>query len=656
MVAAGRGNLLHGVPDPNLETRPRSGLQCVSNTAAHSSAFHQTRQENENQHYLFPPPPPPRRIATVQQTNQSPFTIPWQTPTPQSSRDGSQSSLTPKKVNIANSNLIARKYLSHNDSPCPTPPPPPIPPRKFWKKTPEKTSSASSDSSLLTSRRLSENYLREQYSPTYHKKKLWEKSNSLEVVQEEIPNSLQSKVLTKDSHSYLVNKLTNLRNLNPIKSRVTDIPEIRIEPPKRVQFLETSNNNQEPRRSSSPKERVSKFFKKFKGVDTIEENTKVLSAKVDSLDLLKPTLKGTKKLQDENVQQSQSTFEDIKKSFRKFSQSALTFGKVARDEKTQKGGQEYLLSPDKYNQNNTLRPGDLRESSPSIERRRKSSVYSTKPAHLINSPYVRSQVNKLAGQKRESIVDRSQENESKLVTRSITDYFRDNAKEKFSPPPPDLITGGKRTLQASNSPRSSLTRSGDNMSVGRNPFVRVLSTLCGGGLKIKERMIIGFCVAVVLFTMLLVIDLQMDLGISGRKYVPSHGKVKFGRDEDGPGSAYNSFRKRFLQKTHSASSNNVSKESPPGELTRPNFDKVKMKYPGMGVSSTTKKPKIHDDFSDLLDYTMLGSIEREKHRIEVDRYHAVIQKSQEGDLIQVGNPKIAELLNVEVRYVMQILM
>ncbi|KAK9702686.1 hypothetical protein QE152_g29795 [Popillia japonica] len=96
-----------------------------------------------------------------------------------------------------------------------------------------------------------------------------------------------------------------------------------------------------------------------------------------------------------------------------------------------------------------------------------------------------------------------------------------------------------------------------------------------------------------------------------------------------------------------ASSNNASKEGPPGDLTHPNLDKVKMKYPSTGT--TTKKPKIHDDFSDLLDYTMLDSIEREKHRIEVDRFHPVIQKSQEGDLIQVGNPTIAELLNLDLR-------
>lgn len=525
------------------------------------------RQENENQHYLFPPapPPPPRRLVTAPQGRQPPATIPWQLPTPQSSRDGSQSSLTPKRVNIANSSLIARKYLSHRDSPtpsvisCPTPPPPPVPPRKFWKKYTEKPpSSASSDSSILQGRRSSENYLREQYSPTYKKKQFWQKSNSLDVVQEEIPNAA---VLTKDNHSYLVDKLTNLRSLNPIKPKIHDIPEIRIEPPKRVQFLEAPHTKPEEfRRSSSPKERVSHFFKKLRNVEPSPQETQgLLSAKIDNLYIDKPTLRDTKRIHEiQNPQQSQSTLEDIKKSFKKLSYSALSFGKGSKSEKTQRDDRAFKDDTFVYygkngnGQNQYLRPGgrDRREPSPSLDRRRKSSVYSTKPAHLINSPHVRSQVNKLAGKRRDSNVDKTQVSESKLVTRSITDYFRDKTKEKFSPPPSDLITNNKRTLQASNSTRSSSTRGADNMSVGRNPVVRVLSTVCGGGLKLKERMIVGFCVAVVLFTMLLVIDLQMDLGISGRGLVPSHGRVKFARNEDGPGSAYNSFRKRFLQKTH----------------------------------------------------------------------------------------------------------
>lgn len=76
-----------------------------------------------------------------------------------------------------------------------------------------------------------------------------------------------------------------------------------------------------------------------------------------------------------------------------------------------------------------------------------------------------------------------------------------------------------------------------------------MSAMFGGGLKLKERFVVGLSVAAVLFTLLLVMDLQMDLGMSGHHLVPSHAKVKYVNNEDGPGSAYNSFKKRFLQKT-----------------------------------------------------------------------------------------------------------
>lgn len=46
---------------------------------------------------------------------------------------------------------------------------------------------------------------------------------------------------------------------------------------------------------------------------------------------------------------------------------------------------------------------------------------------------------------------------------------------------------------------------------------------------------------------------------------------------------------------------------------------------------------------------MLDSTEREKHRIDIDRMHPVVQKSMEGDLIRVDNPTIAELKGIEIR-------
>ncbi|KAF2882537.1 hypothetical protein ILUMI_23636 [Ignelater luminosus] len=174
----------------------------------------------------------------------------------------------------------------------------------------------------------------------------------------------------------------------------------------------------------------------------------------------------------------------------------------------------------------------------------------------------------------------------------------------------------------------------------------------GGGLKLKERLVVGVSIAAVLFTLLLVVDLQMDLGMSGHHLVPSHGRVRYVNDQDGPGAAYNSFKKRFLQKTHSASNNNASKESFPAETAGPttSFHKTtrRNEYSGKNTKSSKRKEE-RDDFSDLMDYMMLGSAEREKHRVEVDREHVVIERSMEGDLVRVDNPTIAELKKIKLR-------
>uniref|UniRef100_A0A8D9F1Y7 Extracellular serine/threonine protein CG31145 n=1 Tax=Cacopsylla melanoneura TaxID=428564 RepID=A0A8D9F1Y7_9HEMI len=76
-------------------------------------------------------------------------------------------------------------------------------------------------------------------------------------------------------------------------------------------------------------------------------------------------------------------------------------------------------------------------------------------------------------------------------------------------------------------------------------------------MKLRERIVLGISVSAVLFTLLLVMDLQMDTGYSGQHLVyPSHGRVKFGPSAgDGGGNqrdAYNSFQKRFLQKANAS--------------------------------------------------------------------------------------------------------
>uniref|UniRef100_A0A2A4J9R1 Uncharacterized protein n=1 Tax=Heliothis virescens TaxID=7102 RepID=A0A2A4J9R1_HELVI len=66
-------------------------------------------------------------------------------------------------------------------------------------------------------------------------------------------------------------------------------------------------------------------------------------------------------------------------------------------------------------------------------------------------------------------------------------------------------------------------------------------------MKLKERLALALSAFLVLFTLMLVVDLQMDYGISGHR-VPLHARVPLGDAEDKGRSAYIEFRKRFLQK------------------------------------------------------------------------------------------------------------
>lgn len=66
-------------------------------------------------------------------------------------------------------------------------------------------------------------------------------------------------------------------------------------------------------------------------------------------------------------------------------------------------------------------------------------------------------------------------------------------------------------------------------------------------MKLKERLAVGFGVSLVLFTLLLVVDLQMDLGVSNKHLMPAHAKLKYVQDEDKTG-VFREFKRKFLQK------------------------------------------------------------------------------------------------------------
>ncbi|XP_060523041.1 extracellular serine/threonine protein CG31145 isoform X2 [Cylas formicarius] len=144
------------------------------------------------------------------------------------------------------------------------------------------------------------------------------------------------------------------------------------------------------------------------------------------------------------------------------------------------------------------------------------------------------------------------------------------------------------------------------------------------GVKLKERIVVGLSVAVVVFTLVLIVDLRMDLGLSRKHLVPSHGKVRY--VVDGGTAAYDGFRNRLLQNRRGGGgAGNVSKESVPSE--------------GAALRGASKKTSADDpldrqevvdfdDFSDLMDYVALGDAEKEKYRIDVGRVNPVIRKDE----------------------------
>lgn len=117
-------------------------------------------------------------------------------------------------------------------------------------------------------------------------------------------------------------------------------------------------------------------------------------------------------------------------------------------------------------------------------------------------------------------------------------------KTKYSPPP-EIESRSVEISDKIEGPTAVAVKKSESDS-DRNS----LMTMFRSGLKLKERLMVGLSVFAVVFTLILVIDIQMDLGLSGKHLVPSHGKVKYVVQDDGPGSAYNRFRNRLLQKTH----------------------------------------------------------------------------------------------------------
>ncbi|KAL5284680.1 FAM20A family protein [Megaselia abdita] len=123
-------------------------------------------------------------------------------------------------------------------------------------------------------------------------------------------------------------------------------------------------------------------------------------------------------------------------------------------------------------------------------------------------------------------------------------------------------------------------------------------------MKLKERIVMSFAASLVLFTLFLVIDVQMDFGVTSKHLLPSssHDKIRYVQHEDSAGFMRD-FKRKFLQKSNSSGSKetasttvgtNTNEKDSSGSWSDKNKEK------NQKLSSLTEKPKVHDKFDDIL--------------------------------------------------------
>ncbi|KAL0278757.1 UNVERIFIED_CONTAM: hypothetical protein PYX00_000482 [Menopon gallinae] len=121
-------------------------------------------------------------------------------------------------------------------------------------------------------------------------------------------------------------------------------------------------------------------------------------------------------------------------------------------------------------------------------------------------------------------------------------------------------------------------------------------------MKLRERFMVAVGALVTVFTIFLIVDLQMDIGLTGHHLVPSHGRVKFSGREDGPGAAYNSFRRRFLQKGNGSKESGAAQHGSATSQQAEMVDENRMEKSDVSVVTSRVSEQDHDDFRELQDF------------------------------------------------------
>ncbi|CAF4824547.1 unnamed protein product [Pieris macdunnoughi] len=149
-------------------------------------------------------------------------------------------------------------------------------------------------------------------------------------------------------------------------------------------------------------------------------------------------------------------------------------------------------------------------------------------------------------------------------------------------------------------------------------------------MKLKERLALALSAFLILFTLMLIVDLQMDYGISGHR-VPLHGRVKIGDDSDKGHSAYIEFRKRFLHRSNGSNSSREFEQSAPSETS------------GLDAEPKTPTPPA-DRFEDL------QRILIQQLKGKADDNMVVIPPHKDLNVLRPENPTIGEMEDLEPRY------
>ncbi|KAH8382326.1 hypothetical protein KR009_002924, partial [Drosophila setifemur] len=201
------------------------------------------------------------------------------------------------------------------------------------------------------------------------------------------------------------------------------------------------------------------------------------------------------------------------------------------------------------------------------------------------------------------------------------------------------------TVRGSSSSSGTATISKEDCYPKSNPIMAVLRTM-----KLKERLVISLGATLVLLTLLLIVDVQMDFGVANRHLLQQqhqHQKIRLSGDYDatgggggggGGGGMLHEFKRKFLQKSNSSGSKEASTQaaaSQSGGATS-GQDAVAgapggAAGPGTGTTSSTRKPTPPDRYVDL-----------QKHLLSDEYSHVIVDNAPD---VSRDNPTMAEMLH-----------